>query len=475
MCYNVFILIRVIINMNNQQLWQTALGELELNLSKANFITWFKSTTIVARKDNELTISVPNAFTKEWLENKYHKFILKTLQKNAPEITSINYIIGKNDFNIPPSKNNEIKHSTKTAKTSIKTEAKTKEPLARHKNDFSLNPRYTFDNFIVGSSNELAYAACFAVTKNLGTTYNPLFLYGGVGLGKTHLLQSIGNEVLKNYPDKKVRYTTSEKFTNELIAAIEHKKTELFKNFYRQIDILIIDDIQFLAGKEKTQEEFFHTFNSLYQSNKQIVLSSDRPPKAIPTIEERLRSRFEGGMIADVGCPDLETRIAILKAKTRERGFNVSDEVLDYICAHIQRNVRELEGALNRLIVSSQLENKIPTIEYAKEILDEIISKPPQKAMTPKKIIKSVAEFYDVSIEELLKKCRKKEIVKPRQIAMFLLRKEIQCSYPSIGSKLGGRDHTTAMHAFLKIEELLKNNKSIEQEINFIKDRIYNG
>ncbi len=458
--------------MTNQQLWQTALGELELNLSKANFITWFKNTSIISKTGNEIVVSVPNAFTKEWLENKYHKFILKTLQNKAPEINTITYLIGKPAANGALKKNEKTERKNETAE--IKTLSRTINPPQKPKNDFDLNPRYTFDTFIVGSSNELAYAACLAVTKNLGTNYNPLFLYGGVGLGKTHLLQSIGNEVLKNFPEKKVRYTTSEKFTNELISGIENKKTEIFKNFYRQIDILIIDDIQFLAGKEKTQEEFFHTFNSLYQNNKQIVLSSDRPPKAIPTLEERLRSRFEGGMIADIGYPDLETRIAILKTKTKERGFDISDEVLNYICAHIQRNVRELEGALNRLIVSSQLDNKTPNIDYAKEILNEIISKPPQKATTSKEIIKAVACFYDVSIEELLNKCRKKEIVKPRQVAMYILRKEIQCSYPTIGSKLGGRDHTTAMHAYLKIEEMLKNNKSLEQEITAIKEKIYN-
>lgn len=461
--------------MNNQQLWQTALGELELNLSKANFITWFKNTAIIAKKEHEVVISVPNAFTKEWLENKYHKIILKTLQNITPETNTITYVIGKSDFNLGQTKDEAAaKPQVRLQENTIVNKVKPKTEANESFSKSSLNPRYNFESFIVGSSNELAYAACLGVTKNLGTTYNPLFIYGGVGLGKTHLLQSIGNEVLKNNPARKVRYTTSEKFTNELISAIESKKTESFKNFYRQIDLLIIDDIQFLAGKEKTQEEFFHTFNSLYQNNKQIVLSSDRPPKAIPTLEERLRSRFEGGMIADINSPDLETRIAILKTKIRERNLNISDEVLNYICTNIQRNVRELEGALNRLIVSSQLDNKTPTIDYAKEILDEIISRPPQKATSAKEIIKAVAEFYDVSIDSLINKCRRKEIVKPRQIAMYLLRKEIQCSYPTIGAKLGGRDHTTAMHAYLKIDEQVKGDKTIEQELKLIKERIYN-
>ncbi|RKY82139.1 chromosomal replication initiator protein DnaA, partial [candidate division KSB1 bacterium] len=296
--------------MTNEQLWQTALGELELTVSRANFITWLKNTSIASKKNGEVVINVPNGFTKEWLENKYNKFILKALQNNAPEIKKVKYIISQCSATKPIQK---IKENYISPSFQPKKETK----------ETSLNPRYTFNSFVVGSSNELAYAACMAVTKNLGTNYNPLFIYGGSGLGKTHLLQSIGNEVLKTDPQKKIHYTTSERFTNQLVSAISDHKTNKFKTYYRQIDILIIDDIQFLAGKEKTQEEFFHTFNALYEKNKQVVLSSDRPPKAIPTLEERLRSRFEGGMIADISYPDFETRLAILEMKSKEKNFKI--------------------------------------------------------------------------------------------------------------------------------------------------------
>jgi len=452
--------------MTNEQLWQTVLGELELTISKANFTTWFKGTGIVSKDKEEIVVSVPNGFTKEWLENKYHKSIIKALQDICPSIKKVTYKIGKEE------------NPAKEEKSNIK-EKSTKE-YSIEKNDLynninpSLNPQYTFENFVVGSNNELAYAACLAVSKKLGSAYNPLFIYGGVGLGKTHMLQSIGNEILKKDPTKKVKYASSEKFTNELIGAISGKNTKSFKEMYRKIDILIIDDIQFLAGKEKTQEEFFHTFNTLYENNKQVVLSSDRPPKAIPALEERLRSRFEGGMIADVGSPDYETRLAILKTKAKEKKFEIPNESLNYIALHIQKNIRELQGALNRVIAVCELDNSYPDIKKTTNILANIISQPIKKATTAKDILKIVSDFYDVSIDELLEKNRKKEIVKPRQIAMYLMRSEIKSSFPSIGSWLGGRDHTTAMHAYDKIRKEIENDKVVEQEIHLIIERLYN-
>ncbi len=448
--------------MTNEQLWQTALGELELTVSRANFITWLKNTSIASKKNGEVVINVPNGFTKEWLENKYNKFILKALQNNAPEIKKVKYIISQCSATKPIQK---IKENYISPSFQPKKETK----------ETSLNPRYTFNSFVVGSSNELAYAACMAVTKNLGTNYNPLFIYGGSGLGKTHLLQSIGNEVLKTDPQKKIHYTTSERFTNQLVSAISDHKTNKFKTYYRQIDILIIDDIQFLAGKEKTQEEFFHTFNALYEKNKQVVLSSDRPPKAIPTLEERLRSRFEGGMIADISYPDFETRLAILEMKSKEKNFKIPRDALEYIATHIQQNIRELEGALNRVIVSCQLNNITPDLKNTTEILASIIASPIKKMTTPREIIKEVAEFYDVSTTDLINKCRKKEVAKPRQIAMFLMRKEIKSSYPNIGEILGKRDHTTAIHAYKKIESEIENDKQIKEEINLIRERLYNN
>lgn len=447
--------------MTNEQLWQATLGELELCISKANFITWFKNTNITSKEDDKVIISVPNGFTQEWLKNKYHKEILKAIQNICPEVNNIEYKIGNS--------------SLVTNENQKRIEEKDSPVIIKKDNIKSfLNSDYNFENYIVGPNNELAYAACIAVSKNPGKSYNPLFIYGGVGLGKTHLLQSIANEVLKKDPGKKIKYASSEKFTNELIEAISGKNTKNFKNMYRDIDILIIDDIQFLAGKEKTQEEFFHTFNTLYENGKQIVLSSDRPPKAIAALEERLRSRFEGGMIADVGMPDYEMRFAILKTKAKEKNFNIPDESLNYIALHIQKNVRELQGALNRVIAVCELDGSYPDLKKTTNILSSIISQPIKKATTPKDIIKNVASFYGVSDTDLINKSRKQEFVKPRQVAMYLMRKEIRSSFPSIGNWLGGRDHTTAMYAFEKITENIEQDKTTEQEINLILERIYN-
>ncbi|MCK5413656.1 MAG: chromosomal replication initiator protein DnaA [Candidatus Pacebacteria bacterium] len=455
--------------MTNEQLWKAVLGEIELSTSKANFTTWFKNTEISSKNEEEITISVPNGFTKEWLENKYHKFILKALQANCPKIKKVLYKVGKS-----PEEKKQVLEENNISSDKIITENSAPEKTKIYNNEnLSLNSQYTFDNFIVGSNNELAYAACSAVSKNPGSIYNPLFIYGGVGLGKTHMLQSIGNHILKQDPSKKVKYASSEKFTNELISAISGKNTKSFKEIYRKIDILIIDDIQFLAGKEKTQEEFFHTFNTLYENNKQIVLSSDRPPKAIPALEDRLRSRFEGGMIADVGSPDYETRLAILQAKAEERNFEIPEESLNYIALHIQKNIRELQGALTRVMAVCDLNNSYPDIKTTTNILASTISQPIKKAITPKDILKIVAEFYDVTNSELIMKNRKKEIVKPRQIAMYLMRSEIKSSFPSIGTWLGGRDHTTAMHAFEKISKEMEVDKTIEQEINLLIEKLY--
>lgn len=453
--------------MTNEQLWQAVLGELELSTSKANFTTWFKNTNIISKDNEEVVVSVPNGFTKEWLENKYHKYILKALQDVCPTVKKVTYKIGK------PQTMEDIKSPRSSREKDVNRQNAESEKIYSDINS-SLNPQYTFESFIVGSNNELAYAACSAVSNKLGSAYNPLFIYGGVGLGKTHLLQSIGNEILRKDPSKRVKYASSEKFTNELVSAISGKNTRAFKDIYRKIDILIIDDIQFIAGKEKTQEEFFHTFNTLYENNKQIVLSSDRPPKAIPALEERLRSRFEGGMIADVGAPDYETRLAILKAKARERNFEIPEESLNYIALHIQKNIRELQGALNRIMATCELDKSYPDIKKTTNILANIISQPITKATTPKDILKNVSDFYDVSMDDLIKKNRRKEFVKPRQIAMYLMRNEIKSSFPSIGNWLGGRDHTTAMHAFDKISKEIETDKVIEQEIRLIVERLYN-
>ncbi|MDD5589565.1 MAG: chromosomal replication initiator protein DnaA [Candidatus Portnoybacteria bacterium] len=453
--------------MTNQELWQAALGEIELNISKTNFITWFKSTEIVKIKDGAVTVGVPNGFAKEWLENKYNKLILKALRNISPDTKEIEFIIGA--FSSPDSGDRPLKLKKKET-------VLVGQPFQEFEinKETHLNPKYTFDNFIVGSFNELARAAAQGVVKNLGALYNPFFIYGGVGLGKTHLIQAIGNETVRLYKnEKKICYISSEKFTSELVESLYKGQVEEFKNNYRQIDLLIIDDVQFLAGKEKTQEEFFHTFNALYQSNKQIVISSDRPPKAIATLEERLKSRFEGGMIADISFPDFESRLAILKAKVMEKNFQLSEEVLNYLANNIQKNIRELEGALNRLVISEKLSGSSVDIDQVAKILTGINSSPSKK-ISFKTILQAVAEFYDINTSQLINRCRKKELVYPRQIAMFLMREELKSSFPFIGEKLGGRDHTTVMYACEKLIREVETNESLQQEINLIKEHMYN-
>ncbi len=458
--------------MDLQELWKAALGEIELQVSKANYKTWLQNTSIVNRNNGVITVAVPNSFTKEWLENKYHKFILRSLRNIESEIKEVTYQI----------KPNQLKEDAKEKKQT------NEDKIAVHKQlDFTelnvdsetnLNPRYTFENFIVGPSNELAHAAAIAISKNLGAKYNPLFIYGGVGLGKTHLIQAIGNRVKSENKNKKIKYVTSERFTSEVITTLRSgslrpNDMDDFKKRWREIDLLIIDDIQFLSGKEKTQDEFFHTFNALYDAGKQIIISSDRPPKSIQTLEERLRSRFEGGMTADIGYPDLETRIAILKTKSNEKGFDFSDDILEYVASNIKKNVRELEGALNRLIASNLNANKKDlNLNEVKKVLNSIINSP-KKSTTFKNIIKAVAEFYDISEKDLLERSRKKEIVKPRQVIMYLLREELKSSFPFIGLKVGGRDHTTAIHACEKIRKEIELDQNFNDEINIIREKLY--
>jgi chromosomal replication initiator protein len=447
--------------MTKEELWQAVLAQVQLNISQANFATWFKDTGIVSFKDSEILVSVPNSFAKEWLENKYGKTIFKILYNLDKEIKEVSYSVGKSELK-----------TLKRVQVSVPTAGQLDFEEFKVDKETNLNPRYTFENFIVGSFNELAHAAALAVAKKPGLVYNPLFIYGGVGVGKTHLLQSIGNAVIKNSPQKKVSYIAAEKFTAGVVSSIKNHNMENFKTKYRAIDILILDDVQFLAGKEKTQEEFFHTFNSLYESNKQIILSSDRPPKAIPALAERLRSRFEGGMIGDIGYPDYETRVAILKAKSQEKGVGFPDDVLDYVATNIQRNIRELEGALNRLIAYQQINKQLPGLEIAKSLLRSLFLSP-NRVANPKKIIQVVAEFYDLKERDILSISRKKEVVRPRQIAMFLLREVLKSSYPFIGRRFGGKDHTTAIHACEKIAKELGIDENLTNELDLIKQRVF--
>lgn len=449
------------ITMTKEELWQAVLAQVQLNISQANFATWFKNTKILSQEDGEIIISVPNSFVKEWLEQKYNKIVFKILHGLDEDIKEVKYIIGKSELKV-----------FKKAPIILPEVGQLEFREFKIDKETNLNQRYTFDNFVVGPFNELAQAAAFAVSKSPGFVYNPLFIYGGVGLGKTHLLQAIGNEVIKNFPQKRVKYVPSEKFTAGVVASIRNHQMEAFKSKYRVIDVLIIDDVQFLAGKEKTQEEFFHNFNALYEKNKQIVLSSDRPPKAIPALTERLRSRFEGGMIADISYPDFETRLAILKTKAQEIKIDIPEEVLNYVAEIIQKNIRELEGALNILAANQKLQNQPLNQEIAKSLLKNLIISY-NKTATPKKIIQVVAEFYDLKEKDLISSSRKKEIVKPRQVAMYLLRKELKGSYPFIGRKLGDKDHTTVIHSFDKISRELEVDKNLEEEINLIKQRLF--
>lgn len=455
---------------DNEKIWQSVLAELELLISKANFTTWFKNTFVDEINNQEVVIGVPNAFTKVWLEKKYHDQIASALEK----------ILSQNNLQVIY----RVKNKEKMANTSEnlqKTIAEKESPVNNLINNnsskpvqkFGLNSSYTFNRFVVGPGNELAQAAAHAAAQKPGEIYNPLFIYGGVGLGKTHLVQAVGNYILEKDPNKKVLYINSEKFTNDFIYAIKSGNTDKFKETYRNIDVLLIDDIQFIAGKEQTQEEFFHTFNALHQNNKQIVISSDRPPKAIPAIESRLISRFEWGMIADISFPDFETRIAILETKCQDKNYPLGKDIIDYIAENIQDNIRELEGALNRIIAFHQLNNTKPSLESVKSILGGISTNPKKAGLTSKKLLQVVSEFFDISLGDLLGSSRKKELVVPRQISMYLMREELKASYPNIGNDIGGRDHTTAMHACIKITTLLESDEKIKNDIAVLKQKIY--
>ena len=443
--------------MKEREIWESALAQIHLMVSKANFATWFKDTKISYLKDGKAVISVPNNFVKEWLKQKYQKTILKILKSLDPEIREIDFCVGTLE---------------KESLEKIFSKITWKGSLFDINQKTNLNSRYTFSNFVVGSFNELAFAAAQAIVENPGKVYNPLFVYGGVGLGKTHLLQATGNEILKKYKDLEIRYFQVNTLISEIINSIKNRKIEEFKKSFQEIDVLILDDVQFLAGKEKTQEEFFFIFNSLYEKGKQIIISSDRPPKAIPSLEERLRSRFEGGMIADISLPDFETRMAILKVKIKERGISISDEILNYIATNVKNNIREMEGALNVLTTFVKMQQKELNLKTAKSLLRNFIS-PLPKVSNIKKVIKVISEFYGIEEKEIVSHSRKWEIVKPRQIAMYILREDFKYSFPTIARRLGGKDHTTAIHAVEKIKKEMEKNDELKEEIKVIRERIF--
>lgn len=449
--------------MDLEQLWQLTLNEMELQLSRANFATWLKNSKLVNKEDGVFYIALPNNFSKEWVENKYHKNLLGIIRNYDTSAKKLEFLVQNANTEVRPQKVSAADFSKFENRMELEH---------RVDPETNLNSRYLLKTFVVGPSNELAYAGANAIIHEPGVKYNPFFIYGGVGLGKTHLIQAVGNEIKVKFGGKfKPRYVSSEKFTSDIIWAIRNKRMEDIKKKYRDCDVLIIDDIQFIGGKEKTEEEFFNTFNALYENNKQIIISSDRPPQSLPTLEERLRSRFEGGLIVDVGYPEYEMRLAIIKSKLQEKNHHLTDEVVDVIAQRVKKNIREVEGVLNQIIFYQDTKRA----ELTRDDVEEIIKKSSQnlsKRVSDDQILKAVSEFFNVTVEELVNRGRKKEIVEPRQVAIYLLRDILDMSYPYIGEKMG-RDHTTAIHAVEKISQEINRNSSLSQKINLIKETLY--
>lgn len=446
--------------LDNKQLWESSLAEIELNISKANFNTWFKNTYILKQESGVVYLGVSNEFSKDWMYNKYHKFILKAIRNYGENIRGIEYIVCKNK--------NEVKTDVKTQKQEEGSQ-NTELPLSDlyiNKED-NLNPRYTFDSFVIGSFNEVAEAASKAIIKEPGRAYNPLFVYGETGIGKTHLIQAIGNEIKKIDKNKLIYYVTSEKFSMDYINSLQTSKINEFKEKYRKYDVFIMDDTQFLSNKEKTQEELFHLFNVLYNENKQIIFSSDIHPSNIPNLEARLKSRFSAGMIIDIQKPEYESRIAILKSKAIVNNLLIEDAVIEHIASSTQGNIRELEGVLNLIICQSQIKNRCITLNEARLILKNTIKQ--KKSVSIKDVVKIVSDFYEIDEQSVYEKTRRRDIVKPRQIIMYLLRKDFGVSYPTIGQKIGGRDHTTVIHSYDKINDALIKDSLLLQEVDQIR------
>ncbi|MGH7249450.1 MAG: chromosomal replication initiator protein DnaA [Minisyncoccia bacterium] len=442
--------------MNTKQLWKSCLLEIESGISKANFSTWFKNTSIIKEDMGIIYIGVPNEFVRDWLMNKYHKLITKTIADAYESMRAVEYTITKIEF---VGKQEIVMGETAEKELPLKD-------LYINPED-NLNPRYRFDSFIVGAFNELAYAAAQAIIDSPGTKYNPFFIYGATGLGKTHLIQAVGNSIKEKYPDKKVHYMTLEKFATDFINSLQGNKANSFKEKYRKYDLLIIDDIQFIGKMEKIQEELFHTFNTFHENNKQIIFSSDKHPNYIPELADRLKSRFAAGMIVDISEPEYESRLAILKVKLQEFGVNLEEELVDYVAGMVQGNIRELEGSLNLIIMQHRLKNKPLSLLEVKSLLKNNMK--PKKNIAIKDVVKIVSEYYKLEEGSVYEKTRKKEIVKARQVVMYLLREDFNVSYPLIGQKLGGKDHTTVMHSCLKIKTDIKEDPQLLQELEQIR------
>jgi len=452
--------------MTNQEFWQTVLGEIELQISKPSFVTWLKNSELIDRQNGVALVGLPSNFAKEWAEKHYEKLILGSLRGRDETTRKVEFVVSQ-------------KHRERSASTAAAVAAPTYQLLLSEFNvdpETNLNPRYTFASFVVGSSNEMANAAAQAVIRELGKKYNPLFLYGGVGVGKTHLIQAIGNEIKKAYQNQaKVRYVPSEKFVNDVVWAMRNKRMETIKEKYRFVDVLIIDDIQFIGGKKRTEEEFFHTFNALYENNKQIILSSDRSPRFLPTLSERLRSRFEGGMTCDIGYPDYELRLAVLRSRLQEESIPLEDSAVELIASRIQKNLREIEGIFKKISFYYQQKKKPLVFKFIEQILNESTQEVANVNVTPAQVIRVVAEFFEISPQDIIGRSRKKEVVEPRQITVYLLKEMLGLSYVFIGKKLGERDHTTAIYAYEKMAGELNRSQSLQHKILSLKEIIQKG
>lgn len=455
-------------------LWQSVLGEIELSVSHANFTTWFKPTRLIECTDDRVVIGVVNVFAIRQFEVKFNKLILEALANNGVKVQKITYVVNSTKKSIISREStNEAVDDERVERLMASRDATPQNTPSSRKETPSttLNPKYTFDSFVVGSSNDLAYTACQAVAGTPGTKYNPLFLYGGVGLGKTHLMQAVGNEIKTHKPSARILYINTETFTKEFIEMIRFKKAG-FSDKYRNVDVLIIDDMQFIAGKEKVQEEFFHTFNALHQANKQIIISSDKPPKSIPTLTERLRSRFEWGMAIDIQMPDFETRCAIVQNKAELSGVTLERETVEYLADNFKTNIRELEGALNQLLAYSEMRGITPDASTAEGLIGDMRRARPQH-ITAKQIVDKTAKHFQIDQKEICGSKRDKHIVVPRQIAMYLLRSELHMSFPRIASELGRKDHTTAIHSVEKIQKSIKLDMMIREQVAEIRDKLY--
>jgi chromosomal replication initiator protein len=462
--------------MQPEEAWKSTLGEIELSMSGRSTFTWLKGAKLVTYEDGQFVIGVTNGYAKEWLEQRNKSEIKRLLTERMGRSVDVSFVVisasGQLSNAVVTARNSAPQPATQSVSGHApvaSAPAPAVQQAAPGGNGDGLNPRYVFDAFVVGSANRMAHAAALAVAERPSEKYNPLFLYGGSGLGKTHLLHAIGHSARNR--GLSVRYVTSETFTNELISSIRSQSQEGFRNRYRSVDVLLMDDVQFIAGKESTQEEFFHTFNALYNNNKQIVLTSDRAPKNMVTLEDRLRSRFEWGLMADIAAPDLETRIAILMHKVATLHTDVPSDVIEFVAKQIQSNVRELEGALTRLIATSELTGRAINVQFARDTLVDLVGK--RAHITPTQVIEIVAKYYNISVPEMVSPARNKELAQPRQIAMYLIRQETDASLPEIGGLLGGRDHTTILHGVERVKDRLEAEEQLRREVMSLREQLY--